>query len=98
MNPELVSFTNYDVSPRTILATRLSSGPFPPSWERVEFDYSSHYERPLILWLAQNIRGRFGYILISQKAIVYFEDVADLMLFRILDGENEIKNNNQHRV
>jgi hypothetical protein len=93
MTPEPVYFTELDVYPREMLAERWVSGPFPPSWERLEIDYSNHNVRPLVAWVAKNIPGRFGIIQLSRKAVVYFEDVADLMLFRMLDGEIQWKDN-----
>lgn len=88
MIPETISFTGLELSPQELTAFRVHPGPIPADWTTVCFKHDGFDERRIIEWVMENIDGRFGIILSYPRAIVFFENEIDAVIFRLKDGDN----------
>lgn len=88
---QVANFTDFSIDISELKRSRIYHPPFPKGWARVvaEIDPSYAYDpgEKLESWCLRNTHGRFGYIHIyPSKAIIYFEQHSDGILFKMLDG------------
>lgn len=99
MIPEKVRFTGVTIAARDLLygyEGRKATLPCPATWTRLEFDIDGFYDNVLgkvDSWICQSINGRWGSYIGhgGHKAVVFFEDDNDAVLFRLMSGETAWK-------
>lgn len=97
MMPDAVSFTGLDdVEPGTGVRPRrrLHRGSYPVEWSRLVCDDISVGPR-LERWIEENMRGAYAYYsdfgetFLSERAIIYFEQSNDAVMFRLMGGPDK---------
>ena len=99
-----INFSNIVIPTNEIFNDRIVAKPYPSEYTRVQYsidDTTALDELIDILckWLLEHIIGKFGIYRprLTQEIVLFFEDVNDAVLFKLMDGMEICKKLNENR-